>query len=380
MRVLFLTNIPSPYRVDFFNELGKYCDLTVTFEGEKATDRDSKWISDKFQNFSAVFLPGIRVRADAFICFGIIRILKQKWDRIIISGYSTPTDMLAIEYLRSRRIPFYIEADGGIIGNDKKLVYAMKKHFISSASEWFSSGVVTTNYLVHYGADEKRCHMYPFTSLCERDFSYMFKDETGDSEKVVILKKKRALAKKSLEIKDAKMILAVGQFIHRKGFDLLIQALEGIKGVTTYIVGGKKTEEYESLVEKHHVGNIFFVDFLTKKQIEQYYLAADLFVLPTREDIWGLVINEAMMYALPVITTDRCVSGLELVKEGINGHIVPVNNVSLLHDRIESLIKDDERLIDMGIMAHNSTKGYTIEAMAKAHMRCLREIHDENSK
>lgn len=40
MKVLFMANIPSPYRVDFFNELGKYCDLTVTFEGRTATDRD----------------------------------------------------------------------------------------------------------------------------------------------------------------------------------------------------------------------------------------------------------------------------------------------------------------------------------------------------
>ena len=43
MKVLFMANIPSPYRVDFFNELGKYCDLTVTFEGRTATDRDEKW-------------------------------------------------------------------------------------------------------------------------------------------------------------------------------------------------------------------------------------------------------------------------------------------------------------------------------------------------
>ena len=46
MKVLFMANIPSPYRVDFFNELGKYCDLTVTFEGRTATDR-YEWYQDK---------------------------------------------------------------------------------------------------------------------------------------------------------------------------------------------------------------------------------------------------------------------------------------------------------------------------------------------
>ena len=45
MKVLFLTNIPSPYRVDFFNQLGKYCELTVLYELGYATNRDKNWTS-----------------------------------------------------------------------------------------------------------------------------------------------------------------------------------------------------------------------------------------------------------------------------------------------------------------------------------------------
>ena len=60
MKVLFMANIPSPYRVDFFNELGKYCDLTVTFEGETATDRDKKWKAAEYKNFKAHFMKGFR--------------------------------------------------------------------------------------------------------------------------------------------------------------------------------------------------------------------------------------------------------------------------------------------------------------------------------
>ena len=52
--------------------------------------------------------------------------------------------------------------------------------------------------------------------------------------------------------------------------------------------------------------------------------------MPTREDIWGLVINEAMAYGLPIITTDNCLAGLELIKNEENGYIIPVNNTELL--------------------------------------------------
>ena len=143
MKVLFLTNIPSPYRVDFFNELGLLCDLTVTFEGTYATDRDSKWKCDEIKNFTPLFMRGVRINSDSFFCPKIIKIIKQKWDVIVVGVYSSITSMLAIEYMRRKKIPFYIEADGGLIYPDKKLKYNIKKHFISSASGWLSSGLMT---------------------------------------------------------------------------------------------------------------------------------------------------------------------------------------------------------------------------------------------
>ena len=169
MKLLFMANIPSPYRVDFFNELGKYCDLTVTFEGETATDRDKKWKAAEFKNFKAHFMRGFRTKSDQFLCVEIVKVIKSDFDRIIVGGYSTPTAMLGIEYMRLHKIPFLIEADGGLISQDNILKYFIKKHFISSASGWLSSGKMTTQYLVHYGADESRVYLYPFTSLRRQD-------------------------------------------------------------------------------------------------------------------------------------------------------------------------------------------------------------------
>lgn len=169
MKVLFMANIPSPYRVDFFNEFGKYCDLNVAFEGKIATDRNEKWKLEKFKNFKAYFMNGIRVKNDQFMCFEIIKVIKKGFDQIIVGGYSTPTAMLAIEYMRLHKIPFWIEADGGLISQDSALKYKVKRHFISAASGWFSSGKMTTEYLVHYGADESKVYVYPFTSLREQD-------------------------------------------------------------------------------------------------------------------------------------------------------------------------------------------------------------------
>ena len=84
--------------------------------------------------------------------------------------------------------------------------------------------------------------------------------------------------------------------------------------------------------------NINFLEFEKKEVLYKYYKAADLFILPTREDIWGLVINEAMAHGLPVITTKKCVAGMELVIKGVNGEIVEVEDFTEMRLAIEYYI------------------------------------------
>ena len=79
-------------------------------------------------------------------------------------------------------------------------------------------------------------------------------------------------------------------------------------------------KEYINYISEHQLTNVFFFDFMNKELLFKYYQISDLFVLPTREDIWGLVINEAMANGLPIITTDKCVAGKELIND--NGYII----------------------------------------------------------
>ena len=268
MKVLFMVNIPSPYRVDFFNELGKYCDLTVSFEGKYAKDRNKNWKSNPARNFKPIYLKGIRCSNDSFFCPEIIKIIREGWDKIIIGVYSTPTSMLAIEYLRVHKTPFCIEADGGLIKEESRFKYKIKKHYISSAAIWFSSGTMTTDYLVYYGAIKNKCYRFPFTSIAENDLieSLEIKDrykkkllenillERNFSEEnnrylSIFRNEIRMSARKKLKINEKKVILCVGQFIYRKGIDVLIKASYGLEeNVGVYIIGGKPSEEYIKLI------------------------------------------------------------------------------------------------------------------------------------
>ena len=360
-KILFLANIPTPYRVCFFNELGKLCDLTVLFERKTSNYREPSWFNNNFIGFKAVFLKGTNINKSKAVCFNVKKYLKKElFDIIIIGGYESLTDMLAINYLKFKRIPFILNADGGFINRDESCFKrAIKRYYISSADFWLSTGKITNSYLKNYGANPKAIFIYPITTRLQKE---IIKDPIDN--------KIRRNLRDNLNICEEKVILSVGQFIHRKGFDILLKACEKIpKEYGVYIVGGKPTQDYLVLKKKLELSNVHFIGFRSKEELKEYYMASDLFVLPTREDIWGLVINEAMAYGLPVITTDNCIAGLELVKDYENGFIIPVEDETTLANKINEILTDDDLRTKMAKNSLMKIKHYTIENMAKLHIR-----------
>ena len=361
MRILYITNIPSPYRVDFFNELGKYCALTVLFERKRAGDRDMRWKVDDSKYFKSIFLKGKLIGSDASICPGVIKFLKKDYDVIILGGYSSPTYMIAIEYMRMCRIPFLLNADGGFIKCDNKLRYNIKKHFIGRASGWLSTGEITDHYLLHYGAQKNHIYHYPFTSIKENDICMLTEEE-------------KSQIKNQLGISEKKIAITVGQFIPRKGFEFLIKAAGKIaKEYGVMVIGGQPTEQYLRLKEEYNAVNVHFIDFMEKEKLKKYYMAADVFVFPTIEDIWGLVLNEAMSYGLPCLASLKANASLELIEDGICGYLINPEDVEEMAVKMELLLMDDILRTRMGQRAFAKIKDYTIENMAKNHLSILKD-------
>ena len=164
-----------------------------------------------------------------------------------------------------------------------------------------------------------------------------------------------------------KIFMYVGRFTREKGMDALLQAAAELDENTgVYFVGGEQEERHRDFVNAHGLNHVHFVEFKKKEDLAAYYQAADLFVLPTHSDVWGLVINEAMACGLPVITTDRCVAGLELVEDGVNGYLVPVEDIPVLTRAIETVFVGDFR--QMGAAALEKIRPYTMENMVRAHL------------
>lgn len=365
LKILFFTNIPSPYRVAFFDELAEQCDLTVAYERQNASDRNTNWNSEKKGSYLVYFLKGINYSNDASFSLDFKRFFRNtRYDLIIVSGYSSLTQIALVLYLKRKHIPFIMSIDGAIPKAESRVKRALKTKLISSASYWLSTGGEGDKFLVDHGAKQSRIYRYPFTSISNSQILTRTLSEREKEE-----------YKARIECPSKKVVLSVGQPIHRKGFDILIKAMKRFdpQDVCTVIVGGDPNAECVEELKKALGIDIKFVPFKTKEELSLYYKAADVFAFSTREDIWGLVVNEAMAFGLPIVTTDKCNAGLELVSDDVNGYIIPTEDEDGLYRAIYNLLYE-KNLRDFSEESLNKIKPYSIENMANEHIRIFNEI------
>lgn len=370
-KVLYLTNIPSPYMVGYLNEFGKYVDLLVVFEKAYDSTRPESWQhlldSTRFEN---VILSGKSVSKklygddmgsapdDKALSFGVVKYLRREYDEIIVANPCTPTGIIAITYMRMHGISYSIQSEGGIPGSEKGFKERLKFFLMNKADHYFSTCDLDDQYFITYGAKKEEIYRYPFASISEKDLP----------EKILSQEEKEKF-KSELGITYKQMVLTVGRSVYVKGFDVLLKSVKGLSDDTcVFFVGGKCTDEYREIISDNGLKNVYFVDNVEAQELRKYYCAADLFVLPTRSDTWGLVINEAMTFGLPVITTDKCVAGNALIEDGKNGFIVESDNVKQLREKLETLSMDSSLRGNFGMMNFELMRNWTFEEMGKVMM------------
>ncbi|WP_164130673.1 glycosyltransferase family 4 protein [Sharpea azabuensis] len=352
-RILYITNLPAPYKIDFFQELCKYEDLTVIYERSKAENRNEMWYKKTTNSFHEIYLNGIKIGEENSFDTRICSYLRAlKYDFVIVNGYSSFTEMIAILYMKIHKIKFAIMCDGILVKNNSFIKRKVKRLLISSARFWLSSGSLTDQALLECGACKDRIYHYPFTSikkseLCTKHYN-------------------NAAYKLKIKCHSKYMILYVGQMIYRKGIDVLIRAIDYIDlDIQLYLVGGSINKN----ISDKRIKN---VKFLKSNELKDFYKAADVLVLPSREDTWGLVINEALCCGTPVIATDQCGAAIEMIEKNKNGDIVPAGRADLLGKAIKKILlaPNYEEYIRLSL---ETAKKYTIEKMAKSVSEAIKK-------
>ncbi len=146
-----------------------------------------------------------------------------------------------------------------------------------------------------------------------------------------------------LNLGEAVVVLFVGSVIPLKGIDVLLDAFAKIHksaNRSRLLVVGRGPEERNLMQQARELGMHESVSFLGKqppRELVRYYKAADIFVLPTRKDMWPKVLAEAALAGLPLVCTDACGAAGHLVRNAVNGFVVPVGDIDALSQAIQRL-------------------------------------------
>ena len=358
-RILFVFNHPAFYKVRLLNELSKYFEIDVIFERRKNKDRNKFFYSESNYKFNLIPINGIKLGNENFLSFGIKKYLKNnhaKYDYIIMNGYSTMAEMIAINYLHKKKIPYYFYINGGIINfNESRFRKNLKTKFISGASLYFSPDENSNKYLEYYGVDKNKIKNYIYSTI--------YKDEIASS---LPSEKEIKEHKKKYNLVDEKLYISTGQLIKRKNYLNLIKSWPKDKNKVLLIFGeGKQEKKIRKYLQKNNIQNIILGGYKSRDYILNEYRFAYGFIFSSNKDIYGHVINEALSQGLNVISTKKVNASIKLINDK-NGYLIDEineDNLSVALSKIEKLNKKD---------ALKTAKENTIELMVKSHLKILR--------
>jgi D-inositol-3-phosphate glycosyltransferase len=185
---------------------------------------------------------------------------------------------------------------------------------------------------------------------------------------------------------EERLLLFVGRLDPVKGlnvlFDALCQLLRSLtpgdsRGVSLAVIGGDSVEAAEALRNeaicldevKERYGLKEMVAFLgsqSQETLPYYYSAADVCVMPSLYESFGLVALEAMACGTPVVASR--VGGLpHVVADGISGYLVPENDPAGLAEKLKLLLTDPDLRARLGAQAHELAQGFSWARVAAAH-------------
>ena len=176
-----------------------------------------------------------------------------------------------------------------------------------------------------------------------------------------------------------RLLLYVGNFEPRKGLDILIKAMPRIlkeaQNTNLVLVGdGIMRDKLEALAKKLGVAeHVKFTGFVNKSEKIRYYKSADIFILPSLYEIFGIVNLEAMACGIPVVASK--VGGIpEVVKDGKNGLLIPPGNSEALADALIYLLENEDVREKMGKSGRKKVEGYSWERIAEETEKVYNEV------
>jgi glycosyltransferase involved in cell wall biosynthesis len=310
---IFITHLPAFYKINLYNELSKKLKICVIFVGNSSSIRTADFVAGHI-DFEYYFLSDKEFeKRNTISCLvKLMSILRKlKFKKIVVGGWDLAEFWLAVFLTQKNKNALALESSDRE-STQVGIKSILKKLFLSRISTVFASGAAQTSLLTKLGYTQK---------------TYVTKG-VGIINKPEYTKNEHIFSKK---------FLYIGRLSPEKNLFSLIETFNKLPDYALTIVGSGNLDD--SLKEIAS-SNIKFIQHVKNEEIHKIYVDNDVFILPSLSEPWGLVIEEAFYFGLPVILSDQVGCGPELVQDGVNGKVFDVQSKEGLMDAITEISQD----------------------------------------
>lgn len=356
--ISLLTEIPAPFRIPLFNALAAREDveLSVLFLSRRDPKRPHYQIYENEFRHRWRILGGLELVRDGrwiVLSRGVLRALRRdRPEVIVIGGWNQPAFWLALVYARLARKPLvaWVESTARDERPGSGPLELAKRALIRSCSGFLVPGTASRAYLCELGVEDTRIVIAP-NAVDSGIFAREVEEARGDRD---ALRQRLGL--------DGCVLLYVGRLDPEKGVDVLLDAVRSLP-VTLAVVGAGSRENE---LRRDAPPNVRFVGALPRERLPDWYAAADVFVLPSRSEQWGMVLNEAAEAGLPLVATEAAGAAHDLIEQGVNGARVPVGDAPALEAALARLASDAASRATAGARSRELVATHTPRAWADA--------------
>ena len=298
---------------------------------------------------------------EKFIPAGVKTVMEEVKPDVVVCMEYNPCAIMVKHWCNVNKVPYVSWSDGTRhseegIGFLQKL---SRSYIVKNTAAFIASSTATKENQIYLGADPDKVYI-----------SYL----TVDIEKYSI--------ERNYDSADSGVlnILFVGRVVKLKGLELLLPIIKELEGVKLVIAGdGPELPEIRNLADELGIADrTEFKGYIEGEALKKCYKEADAFILPTKNDCFGLVILEAMCAGLPVIVSKYADGAPDLVETGKTGMIIDPYDDLQMKNAITKLIADRKTAVKMGRAGKIKSEEFSFDKVSKGFWEAVKRASNTN--
>lgn len=300
----------------------------------------------------------------------ITELIQGEFDALSVRGHNFLTCHLAIATAKIIDVPLFMTADTHLMLDRHLIKRALRKPvlrlFYSQFHGFLANGTKNSEFFRSLGISEDRIFHVPHTVDNRR-----FQSNALEAQEVAEFKKK-------LDIEpSAPVILYVSSFRTQKRPGDLIRAFDelvstGRQAHLVFVGDGTEHDNVRTYAKRNGLDHkVVFAGFQNQSELPKWYSIGDIFVLPSENESWAVVVNEAMNFGMPVIATSEVGAAYDLVEPDETGYRYPTGDIPMLTDCLQRLIDDPDLRERMGKNALERIDNWSYDQAVQGMLKAL---------